>query len=163
MLKDGKNFRLPMHKVGSHIPQVIIHKGDQPTFEEELAQDVLEIITVFSARLYGLRSKKHRRIKTENGASAGGSRSKKRTRDGESKPRTPKKKVRKEPKYKKAVPSSAERRRSGRNTSSKNYREESDENEDGDEVNGSKRRKRNSDAVSLSSGSSDLSDAEMKD
>jgi len=26
---------------------VIIHKGDQPTFEEELAQDVLEIITVF--------------------------------------------------------------------------------------------------------------------
>jgi len=37
---------------------VIIHKGDQPTFEEELAQDVLEIITVFSARLYGSRSKK---------------------------------------------------------------------------------------------------------
>ena len=36
---------------------VIIHQGDQPTFEEELAQDVLEIITVFSARLYGSRSK----------------------------------------------------------------------------------------------------------
>jgi predicted site-specific integrase-resolvase len=29
---------------------VIIHKGEQPSFEEELAQDVLEIITVFSAR-----------------------------------------------------------------------------------------------------------------
>lgn len=41
---------------------VIIHKGDQPTFEEELAQDVLEIITVFSARLYGSRSKKHRKL-----------------------------------------------------------------------------------------------------
>jgi len=25
---------------------VIINKGDQPTFEEELAQDVLEIITI---------------------------------------------------------------------------------------------------------------------
>lgn len=38
---------------------VIIHKGKQPRFEEELAQDVLEIITVFSARLYGSRSRKH--------------------------------------------------------------------------------------------------------
>lgn len=41
---------------------VIIHKGEQPSFEEELAQDVLEIITVFSARLYGSRSKKHREM-----------------------------------------------------------------------------------------------------
>ena len=41
---------------------VIIHKGDQPSFEEELANDVLEIITVFSARLYGSRSKKHKKV-----------------------------------------------------------------------------------------------------
>ncbi len=41
---------------------VIIHKGEQPSFEEELAQDVLEIITVFSARLYGARSKEHRAL-----------------------------------------------------------------------------------------------------
>ena len=41
---------------------VIIHKGEQPSFEEELAQDVLEIITVFSARLYGARSKKHKHM-----------------------------------------------------------------------------------------------------
>jgi predicted site-specific integrase-resolvase len=41
---------------------VIIHKGEQPTFEEELAEDVLEIITVFSARLYGSRSHKHRKL-----------------------------------------------------------------------------------------------------
>jgi putative resolvase len=41
---------------------IIIHKGDQPTFEEELAQDVLEIITVFSARLYGSRSHKHKKL-----------------------------------------------------------------------------------------------------
>jgi len=32
------------------------------TFEEELVQDVLEIITVFSARLYGSRSHKNRKL-----------------------------------------------------------------------------------------------------
>lgn len=41
---------------------VIIHKGAQPRFEEELAKDVLEIITVFSARLYGSRSKKNKTL-----------------------------------------------------------------------------------------------------
>lgn len=41
---------------------VIIHQGEQPSFEEELAQDVLEIITVFSARLYGSRAKKHKQL-----------------------------------------------------------------------------------------------------
>lgn len=44
------------------IEVVIINKGEQPSFEEELAQDVLEIITVFSVRLYGSRSKKHRKL-----------------------------------------------------------------------------------------------------
>lgn len=38
---------------------IIINKGEESVkFEEELAKDVLEIITVFSARLYGSRSKK---------------------------------------------------------------------------------------------------------
>lgn len=41
---------------------VIIHKGDRPTFEQELAEDILEIITVFSARLYGSRSQKNRKL-----------------------------------------------------------------------------------------------------
>ena len=40
---------------------VILNRCDEPTFEEELAQDVLEIITVFSARLYGRRSHKNKR------------------------------------------------------------------------------------------------------
>ncbi len=40
------------------IEVVIIHQGARPSFEEELAQDVLEMITVFSARLYGSRSHK---------------------------------------------------------------------------------------------------------
>ena len=43
------------------IEVVIIHQGEKPSFEEELAQDVLEIITVFSARLYGARSHKARK------------------------------------------------------------------------------------------------------
>ena len=42
---------------------VIINKGeDKASFEEDLAKDVLEIITVFSARLYGSRSGKNRKI-----------------------------------------------------------------------------------------------------
>ena len=42
---------------------IIINQGDEtPSFEEELAKDVLEIITVFSARLYGSRSKKNKKI-----------------------------------------------------------------------------------------------------
>ena len=41
---------------------VIINQGAEPSFEEELAQDVLEIITVFSARLYGSRSRKNKKL-----------------------------------------------------------------------------------------------------
>lgn len=41
---------------------VIIHKGERPTFEQDLAQDILEIITVFSARLYGSRAKQNRNL-----------------------------------------------------------------------------------------------------
>lgn len=41
---------------------VIINQGEQGTFEEDLAKDVLEIITVFSARLYGRRSRKNQRL-----------------------------------------------------------------------------------------------------
>lgn len=41
---------------------IIVNKGKETTFEEELAQDVLEIITVFSARLYGSRSRKNQQL-----------------------------------------------------------------------------------------------------
>jgi len=44
---------------------IIINKGEQPSFEEELATDVLEIITVFSARLYGSRSHKNKKLMKE--------------------------------------------------------------------------------------------------
>lgn len=41
---------------------VILNKGEDTTFEEDLAKDVLEIITVFSARLYGSRSHKNQKL-----------------------------------------------------------------------------------------------------
>jgi predicted site-specific integrase-resolvase len=41
---------------------VIINRTEDSTFEEDLANDVLEIITVFSARLYGSRSHKNRKL-----------------------------------------------------------------------------------------------------
>ena len=41
----------------------VINQSEKPlSFEEELAGDVLEIITVFSARLYGSRSHKNRKL-----------------------------------------------------------------------------------------------------
>jgi putative resolvase len=41
---------------------VILNKREDATFEEDLASDVLEIITVFSARLYGSRSNKNKKL-----------------------------------------------------------------------------------------------------
>ncbi|HDX9580070.1 TPA: hypothetical protein ROX88_003686 [Bacillus pseudomycoides] len=37
--------------------EIINHTGDK-TYEEELVEDVLSVITVFIAKLYGSRSKK---------------------------------------------------------------------------------------------------------
>ncbi len=45
-----------------NVEVVIINKGTESSFEEDLAKDVLEIITVFSARLYGSRSKKNQKL-----------------------------------------------------------------------------------------------------
>lgn len=41
---------------------VIINASEESTFEEELVHDVLEIITVCSARLYGSRSHKNKQV-----------------------------------------------------------------------------------------------------
>ena len=41
---------------------VLINAAEDASFEEDLAQDVLEIITVFSARLYGSRSRKNKKL-----------------------------------------------------------------------------------------------------
>ena len=45
-----------------NVEVVIINQGEDTTFEEDLAKDVLEIITVFSARLYGSRSRKNQKL-----------------------------------------------------------------------------------------------------
>lgn len=46
-----------------NVEVIIINKGDENIkYEEELPKDVLEIITVFSARLYGSRSKRNKKI-----------------------------------------------------------------------------------------------------
>ena len=41
---------------------VIMNKSENTRFEDDLVQDVLEIITVFSARLYGARSRKNQKL-----------------------------------------------------------------------------------------------------
>jgi predicted site-specific integrase-resolvase len=41
---------------------VIINQGEETSFEEDLAKDGLEIITVFCARLYGSRSRKNQKL-----------------------------------------------------------------------------------------------------
>ena len=46
-----------------NVEVVLMNQGEQSaSFEEELVQDVLEIITVFSARMYGARSHRNRKL-----------------------------------------------------------------------------------------------------
>jgi putative resolvase len=45
-----------------HVEVIILNQGEDTSFEEDLAKDVLEIITVFSARLYGSRSRKNQKL-----------------------------------------------------------------------------------------------------
>ena len=45
-----------------NVEVVILNQGEDTSFEEDLAKDVLEIITVFSARLYGSRSRKNKKL-----------------------------------------------------------------------------------------------------
>lgn len=61
LLRFGAELIFAMCEI-QNIEIVIINKGEQPTFEEELAKDVIEIITVFSARLYDSRSNKNKKL-----------------------------------------------------------------------------------------------------
>jgi predicted site-specific integrase-resolvase len=45
-----------------NVEVVVINESEESSFEEDLAKDVLEIITVFSARLYGSRSRKNAKL-----------------------------------------------------------------------------------------------------
>ena len=44
---------------------IIINASEDSSFEDDLANDALEIVTVFSARLYGSRSHKNRQVMDE--------------------------------------------------------------------------------------------------
>jgi len=52
---------LPICEI-KNVEIVILNQGEDTSFAQDLAQDVLEIITVFSARLYGARSKKNKNL-----------------------------------------------------------------------------------------------------
>jgi predicted site-specific integrase-resolvase len=45
-----------------NVEVVMLNQGEDTTFEEDLAKDVLEISTVFSTRLYGSRSHRNRKL-----------------------------------------------------------------------------------------------------
>jgi putative resolvase len=45
-----------------NVAVVILNQGEDTRFEEDLAKDVLEIITVFSARLYGSRLRRNQKL-----------------------------------------------------------------------------------------------------
>jgi hypothetical protein len=64
LLRFGSELIFALCEI-QNVEIVIINKGEPPSFEEELAQDVIEIITVFSARLYGSRSHKTKRLLNE--------------------------------------------------------------------------------------------------
>ncbi len=51
---------------------VIMNTSEDSSFEEDLASDVFEIVTVFSARLYGSRSHKSRQVMDEPKKAAAG-------------------------------------------------------------------------------------------
>ena len=57
LLRFGSELIFALCEI-QNIEIVIINEGEPPSFEEELAADVIEIITVFRARLYGSRSHK---------------------------------------------------------------------------------------------------------
>lgn len=61
LLRFGAELVFAICEIKS-VQVIILNQGEDTTFEEDLAKDVLEIITVFSARLYGSRSRKSQKI-----------------------------------------------------------------------------------------------------
>jgi putative resolvase len=61
LLRFGAELVFALCEVRS-VEVVILNQGEAASFEEDLAKDVLEIITVFSARLYGSRSRKNQKV-----------------------------------------------------------------------------------------------------
>ena len=61
LLRFGAELVFALYEAKA-VEVVILNQGEDTPFEEDLAQDVREIITVFSARLYGGRSRKNQKL-----------------------------------------------------------------------------------------------------
>ena len=61
LLRFGSELIFTLCEI-KEIEVVLINQGNLSSFEEELTKDVLEIITVFSARLYGKRSHRNKKL-----------------------------------------------------------------------------------------------------
>ena len=61
LLRFGSDMIFEMCKYHS-IDIVVVNDEESKTYEEELVEDVLSVITVFSAKLYGNRSHKNKNI-----------------------------------------------------------------------------------------------------
>jgi len=61
LLRFGSELIFEMCELND-IEIVIINNSEETSFEQELVQDVLQIITVFSAKLYGSRSNKNKKL-----------------------------------------------------------------------------------------------------
>uniref|UniRef100_UPI001006DF8B recombinase family protein n=1 Tax=Xylella fastidiosa TaxID=2371 RepID=UPI001006DF8B len=61
LLRFGAELVLALCEA-KNVEVFILNQGQDTSFEEDLAKDVLEIITVFSARLYGSRSRKNQKL-----------------------------------------------------------------------------------------------------
>lgn len=61
LLRFGSELIFTLYEI-KNIEVIIINQGTCCNFEEELTKDVLEIITVFSSRLYGSRSHKNKKL-----------------------------------------------------------------------------------------------------
>ena len=64
LLRFGSELILALCKFFS-VEVFVMEEKKSKSDEEELAQDVLEILTVFSARLYGKRSSQNRKLKNQ--------------------------------------------------------------------------------------------------
>ena len=61
LLRFGAERVFALGEAGN-VEVVVMKEGQEAWFEEELVQDVLEIITVFSARMYGARCHRNRKL-----------------------------------------------------------------------------------------------------
>lgn len=61
LLRFGSEIIFEMCRIRG-IEVVVLNEDDQKSYEEELVDDVLSIITVFSAKLYGSRSHKNKKV-----------------------------------------------------------------------------------------------------